>query len=576
MAQQLRAGYRDEPKKPMNESLYTQKQSTDGDVGSAAKVQACETSEVNPRVWLTSAAGIMITGTFLRLYNLNLVPLHHDEGVNGNFLIRLVRDGFYQYDPQNYHGPTLYYFAALIPWISKFLFGGSFAENYGLSTFTIRFVTVAFGVATIWLVLTLRRRIGTIAALAGAALIAISPGSVYLSRYFIHETLLVFFTLGVVVATLTFYERVGPSYLLLAAASAALAFATKETAIVSAGVLVIALASTTLLARLRKTHEDEIKAGNGSGKTAPLRERVHSTTARFGGLVSLAILSMAALSLFLTIEILFYSSFFTNYPKGLYDAVKTFEFWAKTGTRDHMHPWSTYLVWMLKEEAPLMLLGLAGVVLAIWRGSNRFAVFAALWALGTFAAYSLIPYKTPWLMLNFLVPLAIMGGYAFEEIYKEARARKQPLAALAIGVVAFGVLGYQTLSLNFVHYDDETYIYSYVHTRRDFLRMVDQIDRSAERAGTGKQTAITVISREYWPLPWYLRHYPFVRYAKEGTVTDDPIIIGSGHQQGPLLVLLAGRYQQISSGLNPAGRYPLRPGVELVLFVRKDLATQLP
>jgi len=560
----------------MNENLYTDEQASAAEIKSAAKVEACETPEVNQRVWQTSVAAIMILGAFLRLYDLNLVPLHHDEGVNGIFLIRLVSEGFYQYDPQNYHGPTLYYFAALIPWISKLLFGRSFVETYGLTTFSIRFVTAAFGVMTIWLMLALRRRIGTIAALAGAALLAISPGAVYLSRYFIHETLLVFFMLSVVVATLNFYESVRPSYLLLAAASAALAFATKETAIVSAGVLLIALASTLVLAGLRKTHEGESEAGNGFGRLATLQERVRSTTARLGGPSSIAILSIAALSLFLTIEILFYSSFFSNYPKGLYDALKTFEFWARTGTREHTHPWATYFVWMFKEEAPVMLLGSAGIVLALWRGSNRFAVFAALWALGTFAAYSLIPYKTPWLMLNFLVPLAIMGGYAFEEIYKQARARKQPLAALAIAVVAYGLLSYQTLALNFVNYDDETYVYVYAHTPRDFLRMVAEIDRLAERAGTGKQTGITVISPEYWPLPWYLRHYAFVRYPKGTTVTDDPVIIGSGNQQAPLLGLLGGRYVQIRSGLNAAGTYPLRPRVELVLFVRRDLAVQAP
>ena len=175
---------------------------------------------------------------------------------------------------------------------------------------------------------------------------------------------------------------------------------------------------------------------------------MRSTTARFGGPLSLAILSIAALSLFLTIEILFYSSFFTNYPKGLYDALKTFEFWARTGTHDHLHPWWSYFAWMFKEESPVMLLGTAGIVLALWRGSNRFAVFAALWALGTFVAYSLIPYKTPWLMLNFIVPLAITGGYALEGIYKQARAMKQPLVALSIAVAAFGLLGYQTLALN--------------------------------------------------------------------------------------------------------------------------------
>jgi hypothetical protein len=78
-------------------------------------------SEISERTWLIVSISIMVIGAVLRLYDLQLVPLHHDEGVNGNFLVRLVREGFYQYDPQNYHGPTLYYFSAIIPWTSIFL-----------------------------------------------------------------------------------------------------------------------------------------------------------------------------------------------------------------------------------------------------------------------------------------------------------------------------------------------------------------------------------------------------------------------------------------------------------------------
>ncbi len=529
--------------------------------------------KVNQVVWRTGAAAILIASALLRLYDLNLVPLHHDEGVNGIFLVHLVNEGFYQYDPQNYHGPTLYYFAALIPWISKLLFGTTFEATYGLTTFTIRFVTASFGVATIGLVLTLRRHLGTIAALSGAVLLTISPGTVYLSRYFIHEPLLVFFTLAVVVTALRFRESGRPSCLLLTAAFAAILFATKETAIIAAGVLLIALASTSVLARWRETSEDP--ATNKGGSRPTMRERLRSSTERLGGLSALTILSIAALSLFLTIAIFFYSSFFTNYPKGLYDALKTFEFWTKTGTRIHVNPWWTYFAWMLKDEAPLMLLGTAGVVLAIWRGSNRFAVFTALWTIGTFATYSLIPYKTPWLMLNFHLPLAIIGGYAFEEIYQQARARKQPLAPLLIGVLMFGVSSYQMLMLNFVNYDDDQEVYVYVHTRRDIFPLLAEIDSIAKRAGTGTQSPITITSLDYWPLPWYLRHYPFVQYGKTN-LFNETMVIGPANQQLPLLASLGSRYQQIRSGLNPAGTYTLRPGVELVLFMRSDLGPQVP
>jgi uncharacterized protein (TIGR03663 family) len=197
-------------------------------------------SDVSERSWFIASVAILLVGSFLRLYDLKLVPLHHDEGVNGNFLVRLVRDGFYHYDPSNYHGPTLYYFSAIIPWILRFLFGSSAQNAYGLNTITIRLVPALFGVATIWLVLLLRRRLGTVGTLCAAALLAVSPGAVYLSRYFIHETLFVFFTLGVVIAGLKYWEDGHPVYVILAAVSAALLFATKETALISAIVLVIA------------------------------------------------------------------------------------------------------------------------------------------------------------------------------------------------------------------------------------------------------------------------------------------------------------------------------------------------
>ncbi len=64
---------------------------------------------VTDTLWLVACSIITAIAAFLRFYNLELKPMHHDEGVNGFFLTTLVREGVYKYDPQNYHGPTLYY-----------------------------------------------------------------------------------------------------------------------------------------------------------------------------------------------------------------------------------------------------------------------------------------------------------------------------------------------------------------------------------------------------------------------------------------------------------------------------------
>ena len=41
---------------------------------------------ISERTWFIAAVAILFVAAVLRLYDLDLVPLHHDEGVNGNFL----------------------------------------------------------------------------------------------------------------------------------------------------------------------------------------------------------------------------------------------------------------------------------------------------------------------------------------------------------------------------------------------------------------------------------------------------------------------------------------------------------
>lgn len=505
--------------------------------------------EISDRAWLIGCAAILAVAAFLRFYDLALVPFHHDEGVNGNFLVTLVRDGRYHYDPANYHGPTLYYFSALIPWIIRFLFGPAAQNTYGLTTVMIRMVPAAFGLATIWLVLSLRRRLGSIGTLAAAGLLAISPGAVYLSRYFIHETLFVFFTLGLVVAALKFYEEAHPVYLVLAAAATALLFATKETAIISAGVLVIAFATTHVYRRLT------VKK-----RTVSTGQAITDFIERIGGPTQLAIWVLVATAVFVGLNVLFYSSFFTNYPKGVTDALKTFEFWSKTGKEAHVHPAYQYVLWLKSREPVLLGLGVVGAVIVVLKPRNSFALFSALWAFGLIAAYSLISYKTPWLALNFIVPLALIAGYVFQFAATWAGQRELIVA----GALAFAIGAYQTIDLNFINYDndDQSYVYVYAHTRRETLRLLDEIDRIAKQ-NQGGQTGITIVSPDYWPLPWYLRDYSRVGYYGRMSDSNEPIIIASEGQIAEVQQRFGSRYQQVG------GPFPLRPGVSLVLFQRR-------
>jgi len=584
----------------------------------AVPVVADTPTELDRRTWLIASAGVMLVAAFLRLYNLNLVPLHHDEGVNGNFLVTLVRNRTYLYDPTNYHGPTLYYFSAIIPWVTRFLGGKNFGDQFGLTTFNIRLVTALFGLGTVWLVLLLRKRIGSIGALSGAALLAISPGAVYLSRYFIHETLFVFFALGIVVAALKYYDTARGSYLILAAVSAALMTATKETWIINGPVILLAFISTNVYFWLRGKLSG--KAKRKSGRRLTVGERLSKTLEPYGGPVTVATVALLALAAFIIVNVLFYSSFFKNYPKGVHDALLTLRLWSGR-TQDHLHSWAQYLEWLREQESPLLIISALGAAIAVWRADNKFALFAAQWAFGTLAAYSLVGYKTPWIALNFIVPMAITAGYLLDALYRKFEEPLIPLA-LAIGAIAFlgyeinlrqnwlllvplalalayilatfyfwgtpaknqgrihfyltaaaviTVCGAQTFALNFRYYDDDRYTYVYAHTRRDFLKLVDEVNRVAARS-SGADTGVTIVSPDYWPLPWYFRDLKRVGYFGRMSPSTEPVVIGSVAQEAELRATFGDRYQQIRNPGSANDSYALRPGVDLLLFVRRDLA----
>src|SRR5438270_11277397 len=196
--------------------------------------------------WWWGSLIVLLAAALIRLAFLTQKPLHHDEGVNGMFLVNLFRTGYYHYDPSNYHGPSLYYLAVIPTAINNLFHWG-----HGLSTFAIRFVTACFGVGVVWLMLCLRRYLGPAASMAAAAFATVSPGFVFFARYFIHEILFVFFSLGVIVAWLWYRDTGKPRYLMLASASAAMLFATKETWIITAAVWLIAIPCTVFFLRLR-------------------------------------------------------------------------------------------------------------------------------------------------------------------------------------------------------------------------------------------------------------------------------------------------------------------------------------
>jgi len=103
------------------------------------------------------------------------------------------------------------------------------------------------------------------------------------------------------------------------------------------------------------------------------------------------------------------------------------------------------------------------------------------------------------------------------------------------------------------------------------LKLIEDISRVAQRSPKPAETGITIASREYWPLPWYFRDYTRVGYYGQISPSSEPVVIGSEDKRLETEAAYGGRYRQIESGLNANGTYSLRPGVDLLLYVRRDL-----
>ncbi len=109
--------------------------------------------------------------------------------------------------------------------------------------------------------------------------------------------------------------------------------------------------------------------------------------------------------------------------------------------------------------------------------------------------------------------------------------------------------------------------YVYAHTRRGFLELINQVNHYAEKSGKGNEATIEIVSPDYWSMPWYTREFAHANYFGHivPASTSEMIVAKKGEQEADILREYAAHYKYV-------GTYPLRPGVDLYLLVRNDLA----
>lgn len=488
-----------------------------------------------------------------RAPDLDIRPMHADESVQATIFRKLWLEGNYAYDPREFHGPTLPYATLPSAWLSG---AGSFAET---TEATYRAVPAAFGVGAVLLVGFFHGGLGRLAALSAALLAAISPAMVFYSRYYIHETLLVFFTLGAVLFAWRYVQTGRLGWCLAAGACAGLMQATKETAVLSFFAAAAASGLNSLV-----------------GRTCPAGQPGERAAVRLPHLaLGAAAAALVAAALF--------SSFCAN-PRGPLDAVLTYRPWLERagGVSPHANPWYFYLhrlAWWRLDQGPVwsegLILGLAAAgFLAAWlprrllgSASLPLVRWLGFYTLVLTAVYAAIPYKTPWCALQVLAPMTLLAGVGAAAAVGAMPARPLKLLVAALLVAAAGQLGWQSYRASYLMPADPKNPYVFAQTSAKITRLLDDLEEIAAASPERRALPIKVIwnSAYYWPLPWHLRRFERVELWTH--LPADP---------AAALVIATPRLdKQLTAALDEThlmtGYYEIRPQVLAQLWVRMDV-----
>jgi predicted membrane-bound mannosyltransferase len=177
--------------------------------------------------------------------------------------------------------------------------------------------------------------------------------------------------------------------------------------------------------------------------------------------------------------------------------------------------------------------------------------------------YSFIPYKTPWLVINLVLPLGLLGGYAVGAGLEAAVAPRLGAATLLLLLVAAAGSAARAVDLAILRPDEDgASPLIYVQTKRDALRLVARLEEYASRDPAGRRVSIAILSPDYLPLNWYLRDFPNVGYFGHLIdPTSSPLVICRSEDSGPVRESLVAGYSEEG--------YDLRPGVRLALFLKE-------
>jgi uncharacterized protein (TIGR03663 family) len=434
---------------------------------------------------------ILAVAVILRLWALDVKPAHFDEGVNGWFADQMTEQGYYRYDPTNYHGP-LHMYAVFVS-----------QTVFGRNLWALRLPAVLASVLAVWALLRLAPHFGKFPARFAALAMAVSPAYVFYGRYSIHESWLVLFLVVTLYGILGLWQFGSRRALWAVAGGLTGLVLTKETYFIHIGCFLLAFPSLWIWQRVVPSRPDLPRAGC-QWRSSDLWKAVAASV---------------------LVTLLFYSGFLLDFGavRGLYE---TYAAWFATGVTAGGHEKTSYeigpfnyywLALMARYEWPA-LAGVGGCVWAMGRVDARVR-YAAIFGAGVLIAYSIIPYKTPWCVISLIWPFYLVAGAM--------------LGKLAVGIryLMAGLLIAASLPpmvrLNFQTFDDDSEPYVYVQTYAEIDNAVGPLLKKAADDPRFYHAPGKIFLESYYPIPWILGDFTGVGYFKELDVPEamDPAFV---------------------------------------------------
>ncbi len=449
-------------------------------------VEPAETGDTGARdlipvIWERAAyAALFVGALIMRLWDLGVRAVHHDESLHGFFAWQMATGNTYEHNPLM-HGMFLFHSVAG----AFFLFGDN--------DFTLRLPMALFGSGLVLMPLLLRSRLGQIGALAAAVMLTFSPAMLYFSRFARNDIFMAVFVLGLFAMIWRYMDERKNRYLYLAAAFLALGFTSKETMYLSALILVVGLlflarsqVGNWLMGRLSLKEFDPpgrllillsaLIAPLAGAMVAFLQEPLGITLAAKAGnvmgvpvgapdgggwVIAIAVTAvlvivamvvglvwnwrvwLTAWVIFMAIFVTIFSNFYTHPLGAGSGAWQSLGYWLAQHevARAEQPMFYYFMILFVYEFLPWMIaLGAAGYYL--FRG-DKFTRFLVFWAVATLLAYTFAGEKMPWLLVNITLPLIILAGRAVNDMVSTIPWRtlaQTKLPYLLIGVPLFVVM----------------------------------------------------------------------------------------------------------------------------------------